>query len=163
MSASLQFPPPALLPLESSTATLEVIDGTNVNEMVAAFDDTTEEYLNGTFTVPQNITTGNATFRASIRAATGAATKNIAMTLGHSYKASGSTYDATYTDVDSGDKTINATTANVTVITWTETVSNLGWAAGGLVDFRISRTAASADDLSGDMHLINFEIELPTA
>jgi len=149
--------------MESNSATLELLNGTNVDHMVAAFDDSTEEYLNGRFTVPQDIGTGNVTFRATIRAATGAASKNVAMTFGHSYKASGTTYDTAYTDEDSGDKSIDATTANVTVITWTETVANLGWAAGGLVDFRISRPDASADDLTGDMHLLNFEIDIPTA
>lgn len=163
MSVSLQFPPPALLPMESSTATLQIIDGTNVDEMVAAFDDTTEEYLNGKFTVPQNITSGNVTFRASVRAATGAASKNVALTFGHSYKSNGDDFDSAYSDEDSGDKAINATTENITVITWMQTVSTLGWAAGGLVHFRVSRPAASANNLSGDMFLMNFEIDFPTS
>ena len=164
MSISIQFEPTALQPLESNAAQFEVSQGTNVREVVAAYANATseqEEYLNGKFIVPQNLGTGSATFRATVRAKTAVASRNVALTLGHTPIANSEDFDGTYTDEDSGDEAIDATQDDNTVFTWTETLVNLGWVAGDTVYFRLSRPAASSNDLAGDMYLVLFEIELP--
>lgn len=162
--AELTFPVASLHALESAFAAVEKVSGTNVKELVCAFDDTTEEYRNGSFHVPQDIDgSGTVTFRAYVRAKTAAASKNVALTFGHYAANDSEAYDAAYTEEDSGDKAIDATQGDWTEITWTETVSNLGWAAGDLVTFRISRYDAPTNDLSGDMYWRTFAVEIPLA
>lgn len=149
---------------ETNPASLEFLNGTTVKTLVRAFDDTTVEYVNGKFQVPGDIdTSGTVTFRAYIMAKTAAASKNVELELEHLAINSAEDFDQAYTAENSGDVAIDATQDNVTEATWTETVANLGWAANDLVFFRLSRTAPSANNLSGDMYLYTLSIEIPRA
>lgn len=159
----ITFDAASLQTLETAFASLEILSGTVVKTYVRAFDDTTQEYTNGKFQVPADIlTTGTVTFRAYVMAKTAAASKYVQLSFDHSAKNDSEDYDTAYTTEDSGDKAIDATQDDVSEITWTETVSNLGWAANDYVNFRLSRkdTAAEAD-LVGDMYLHLFTIEIP--
>lgn len=147
--------------VESNIAPLTYIDGTTVDMLVRAFDDTTEEYVNGKFSLPNTVNSGTVTFRAYVYAATGAASKNVALTFGHKALNDSEDFDAAYTDEDSGDTAIAATQDNITLVEWTETIANLGWASEDIIIFRLSRPAAGANNLSGDMYLLGFSIELP--
>lgn len=158
------FPASSLTATETNFASLELLSGTTVKTFVRAFDDTTEEYVNGVFIVPSDIdTAGTVTFRTYVMAKTAAASKNVALTFGHVAVNDSEDFDVAYTDEDSGDKAIDATQDDVTEITWTETVSNLGWAASDNVFFRISRDPAAGTDLTGDMYMFSFNIEIPRA
>lgn len=160
------FAAESLQPLETNIAPLELLQGTNVKVFVRAFDDSTEEYVNGKIQVPGDVdTSGTVTFRAYVMAKTAAASKNVALTFGHLALNDSEDFDPTspYTDEDSGDKAIDATQDDITEITWSETISNLGWAANDLVLFRVSRPNASANDLAGDMYMFSFTIEVPRA
>jgi hypothetical protein len=164
MVMQIQFDPAALTALEANAATPGVIDFGTIISPVYKFDDTTEEYINGRLEVPAGIDgSGTVTFRAFVSPATGAASKNVALTLGHRPVATSEAIDGAYTDEDSGDKAITATTGNLTVIEWTETVANLDWVAEDLVFFRFSRPQASANNLVGDMYLVRFTIDIPEA
>lgn len=150
--------------VEDNSAPLAELAGTNVDVLVRAFDDTTEEYANGKIHIPGDVdTSGTVTFRAYVMAATAAASRNIALTLGHLALNNSEAHDAAYTDEDSGDVSIDATQGDVTEVTWTETITNLSWAANDLVLFRISRPSASVNDLVGDMYLFSLSIEIPRA
>ena len=94
-------------------------------------------------------------------AKTAASSKNIALTFGHVAVNNSEDFDVAYTDEDSGDKAIDATQDDVTEVTWTETISNLGWAANDLVFLRISRDPAATDDLTGDLYLMSLCVEIP--
>lgn len=150
--------------IETNFAPLELLTGTNVKVNVRAFDDTTEEYANGKFQCPSDLnTSGTVTFRAYVMAKTAASSKNIGLTFGHLPLNSGEDFDPSspYTDEDSGATAIDATQDNVTEVTWTETVSNLGWAEDDMVLFRVSRDPGVTDDLTGDMYLFSIAIEIP--
>ncbi len=148
--------------LESNFAPLEVVDEGTAVMTVAAFDDTTQEFRNGTFQVPADIdSSGTVTFRAYVYAKTAAASKNVELTFDHRAVADGEAVDGSYTSEVSADTAIDATQDDVTLVEWTETVSNLGWTAEDLVLFRVSRTEPSADDLGGDLYLVNFTVEIP--
>lgn len=160
------FPSEGLGAIETNFAPLTLLTGTNVKVYVRAYDDTTEEYNNGKFMVPSDIdTSGTVTFRAYVSAATAAASKNIGLTFGHLPLANSEDWDpaSPYTDEDSGATAIDATQDDVTLVTWTETVSNLGWAGNDMVLFRISRDTSVADNLTGDMYLFNLQISIPRA
>lgn len=155
---------PNLEPLETNTPAFDVITTTNLKGSVWKFDSTTQEYLNGKFEVPPNIdTSGTVYFRAKGLAAT-AASANVAFEFDHAAIASGEDADSfSYTTEASGDKASTNTQNAVDTHEWSETVTNLGWAAEDEVMFRVSRKAASSGNLSGDWYLYDFIIEIPLA
>jgi hypothetical protein len=163
-TTEMQFDTNALYGVETNVPTPELVSGTNVKKIVWAFDDTTEEYINGKLKVPTDVDTGGTvTFRAFCMAKTAAASKNVALTFGHSARDNDEDYDAAYTDEDSGNKAIPDTQDDVAEVSWTETVSNLGWQAHDLVYFRLSRYQASVNNLSGDLYLDLFVVEIPVS
>ena len=154
----------SLQPLETNFAPLEKLSGTNVKTFVRAFDDTTEEFANGKIQIPGDVsTTGSdtVTFRAYVMAKTAAANKNVKLTFGHLPVNDSEDFDQAYTDKSVDDQAIDATQDDLSEITWTETLTNLGWAANDLVYFRFSREAATTNNLAGDMYLHSFCIEVP--
>jgi len=164
--AEIHFDVANLAVPETNFAPLEKLSGTNVNVFVRSFDDTTEEYVNGKLQVPTDLdTSGTVTFRAYVSAKTAAASRNIALTFGHRALNNSEDWDpaSPYTEEDSGDTAIDATQDDVTEVTWTETVTNLGWAANDMVLWRLSRDPGATNDLVGDMYLFNFTVEIPRA
>lgn len=158
------FPAEGLGAVEDNFAPIIRVAGTNVNMFVRAFDDTTEEYANGKFLVPSEVdTSGTVTFRAYVTAATAAASKNIGLTFGHLALNGGEDWDpaSPYTEEDTGAVAISATQDALTEVTWTETISNLGWAASDVILFRLSRDTGVTDDLTGDLYLLSFSVEIP--
>lgn len=132
----------------------------------ATFDDTTEEYGNGAFQVTPDLdTSGTIYIDVWVKAQTAAASKNVALTFGHSAVASGedSAPTSPYTDVDVDNQSIAATQGYLTKITLSVTVSTAGWTAGDLVRFRVSRPQATTNNLSGDMLLDHMTIRIPQA
>lgn len=163
--ALFQFDPPNLQIHGANSAPLELLDGTNVDKYVRTFDNETEEYCYGTIKLPSALdTNGTVTFRAEVMAKVAAASKNIGMTFGHLALNTSEDFDPSspYTDEDSGAIAIDATQDDVTFISWNETVSNLGWTAGELVTFRLSRDPSVANDLTDDLYLWHFAIDVPT-
>ena len=148
----------------ANPAALVFLNGTNVDTMVRAFDDTTVEYVEGKFVVPGDVnTSGTVTLRTYSMAATTAASKNVEYTFEHLSLNDAEDFDPTspYTSEVSGDLAVDTTQDNIQEDTWTETISNLGWAANDIVLFRLSRTEPSANDLTGDLYLFSFTIEIP--
>jgi hypothetical protein len=152
-----------------SIAPLLKDEGTNADVMVRAFDDTTDEAVGGNFVVPSDIdTSATVTFRLLFYAASAAANDAC---WDFSHKAitgsNNESWDQSMTIEPSGDCTADANQDETTVCTWTETVTNLGWAASETVFFELSRDADSSggsctsDNLSGDANLITFAVEVP--
>lgn len=161
--ALLSFEPQQLSQINANTPSFDVVTTTNIIQFVANFDDTTQEYLNGKFTVPDTIdSSGTATFRAAGYAATTAASKNVAFDFDHIAVANAEDLDGfSYTTEASGDKAVTNTQNALDQYEWTETVANLGWAAADTVFFRFSRKAASSNNLSGDWRAVEFDIYIP--
>ena len=157
-----QFDAHALQSAAANGAPLTLLDGTDVETFVRAFDDATEEFVQGKIRLPADLdTTGTVTFGVAVMVKTAAASKNVEHRFGHVALAESEDFDVAYSNEDSGDKEIDATQDDVSIHTWTETVSNLGWAAGDLVLFRYSRIAPSENNLSGDMYLFHLTIQIP--
>lgn len=156
------FQPTAMQPLEATSPAWETVDFGTVVATVATFDDTSEEYLNGKFQVPKSINAdGTVYLEVVVSPKTGAADKTVGWTFGHAPRATAEAVDASYTDEDSGAAAITATTAYQTVISWSETVANLGWVADDVVYFRLSRYDTGAADLVGDCYMLLFRIRVP--
>jgi hypothetical protein len=73
----------------------------------------------------------------------------------------GEAIDGSYTEKDSGAKSITATTGYQTIMEWTETVTNLGWVAGDVVYFRLSRDPAVTNNLTGDCYFVRLAVDVP--
>lgn len=160
---TLSFEPTALSPLGSAVPSFAVVTTTTLIQTVANFDDTIQEYLSGKFTVPADIGSGNVTFRANGFSGTAAAA-NVAFDFDHASVAADEDLDsASYTVEASGDSATINNQNDLEQHEWTETVANLGWVAGDVVFFRVSREAASASNLSGDWRMSLFDIEIPLA
>lgn len=156
------FSAESLQPTETNFAALTLVEGTTVKTFARSFDDSTEEYVNSKLIVPSDVdTSGTVTFRAYVSAVTAAASKNVGLTFGHRAITNSEAWDGAYTDEDSGATAIDATQGDVTLVSWTETISNLGWAASDLVFFRVSRDVGVADNLTGDMYMFSFSASIP--
>lgn len=159
---SFQFSPPALQCLETNRPAQSSVDFGTIISPVLAFDDTAEEYANGVLEVPDTLdTAGTVTFRVVCSPKTGAASKNVGWTFGHRPVNTGEAIDGSYTEEDSGAVSITATTGQQTIMEWTETVSNLGWVAGDIVYFRLSRDPSVTNDLTGDCYFVRLTVDVP--
>ena len=148
--------------LETNFAPLNQDDGSNASILVRSFDDTTEEFVNFSMSAPNGLdTTGTVTFRAYVYAETAAASVNVQLRLGHISANSNDSWDVAYSNEDSGDVALSATQDQITIAEWTETVTNLGWAADDLLLLRLSRISPTGTDLTGDLQLIGFSVEVP--
>lgn len=158
----IEFDAPDLFCLETNRPAQASVDFGTVISPVLCFDDTTEEYANRHLEVPETIdTAGTVTFRVICAPKTGASSKNVGWTFGHRAAASGEAIDGSYTEEDSGAIAISATTNYQTAMEWTETVSNLGWVAGDVVYFRLSRDPGVTNDLTGDCYFVKLVVDIP--
>lgn len=150
--------------IESNFAPLNQDNGSTSRILSRAFDDTTEEFVNFSLTVPGEVdTSGTVTFRVWMYAATAVASRAVQLTFDHRAVDNSESWDGAYTSEDSGDITIDSTQDDITEATWTETISNLTWAANDFVMCRLSRIAPSGTNLSGDLYVIGFAVEIPRA
>ncbi|MFW9874250.1 MAG: hypothetical protein ACFFG0_14185 [Candidatus Thorarchaeota archaeon] len=147
----------------SNPAPLDTDTGANGRIKRQLFDDTTEEYILQDFIVPSDITSGTVTFETYGYAVT-ADGNEIQFTFHHSAKTSNESWDAAYSEVDSGDKTTDSDQDDFDHFTWTETVANLGWVANDNVRFMLSRCAVDdGTTVSGDYGVVLFAIRIPRA
>lgn len=140
--------------------------GTGVKISMRAFDSSSTEYANGSFIVSSDLdTSGTVSFILYGTAATAAADRYVQFEFEHIAVNDNEDMDpaSPYTTEASGDLAVNSTTDYLRKHVWTETVSNLGWVAGDLIIFRISRVAPTGTNLSGDYHVCTFGIEVPRA
>lgn len=141
---------------------MRLLEGSSVQTYVRSFDDAAEEYAHGKCRLPDDLdTSGTVNFSVAVIAETALASKNVQHRFGYVAREDGEDFDTVYSNVDSGDKSIDATQDGISIHQWTQNVSNLGWAAGDLLLFRYSRIAPTTGNLPGDMYLLHLTIEIP--
>lgn len=163
MKHTIHIHPGDFVGLETNSPQAEHV-GTNLEKYLIAFDQSTQEYGSHNFHVPSTLdAAGTVTFRATVYAKLAAAGVNAQLRFDHAAIGDGQAGDAAgpYTSEDSGDISLDATQDDLTTATWTETIANLGWAAGDWIACRLSRIAASGTELTGDLYLVSFSIEIP--
>jgi hypothetical protein len=140
---------------------------TNRKEFVQVFDDTTEWFWLSSFVMPANDTfTGanNVTFTIKGFAKTHSASKKVAFRVYHRAFNSNEDLDVAMATnyVSSGDKTVAADGQDFQdLFTFTETITNLGWAAGDTIAIMVSRIDSGATELSGDYYMTSLTINIP--
>jgi hypothetical protein len=160
--ARITFPAGSFILPTTNFAPYEEDTGANGRIGRHRFDATTEEFVEGIFQVPSDLTAaGTVTFRANGYSVTAAANKFVELTFYHSACAADESWDTAYANKISGDKDTMDTQDDWDQWTWTETVANLGWAANDMVRFKLSRSAPAGANLVGDWGLCLLEIDIP--
>ena len=132
-------------------------------EKILRFDASTDEYANGKYWVTDDLdTSGTVEFAAYVKPASHASA-NVELCIEEVEDADGEDRGGTYNAECSGAVAVSASSGVWTEVVWTETVTNLGWAAGDLVRFRIYRDVSPNDTLSGDLELYSVRIRVPQA
>jgi len=148
----------------SNGAPKDIDTGTYGNIVRHLFDQTTEEFVENVFTVPENIdTSGTVIFYVKGYAVIASASKYVQFKLYHSSIANTESWDSSYSSKASGDKQPSSTQDQEDHFSWTETVANLGWAAGDQVRIKLSRIAPSGTNLAADYGITDFVISIPRA
>jgi hypothetical protein len=148
--------------LQSTIAPLSNISTTTTKSSARFFDDTTREYVDFKFRVPQQVMSDQSvTFRADLSPATSAASKNTKLDLEYYCVANGESWQGAISTTTSGDFPLSATQDVVTQATWTATPTSLGWVAGDVCFARLSRDPAATNDLTGDLRLFGMSITIP--
>jgi hypothetical protein len=157
-----------LLALEHAAdaiAPVALDQGTNVDVLVRQHDDTTDECVGGVIILPADAdTAGTVTFTAVWYSGT-ATTGNIMWDIRHSGgQAEGVTWNTALTTVAAAADATQGTVDQLTVTSWTVTMSTAAWAVSDTVDFELCRDANHASDtLVGDASLLAFRLSVPRA
>ncbi len=108
--------------------------------------------------------TGTVTFRMAGRRASGTAAANIMVAIDAVGRSDSEAADAAFVNTAAAAAAVDTVEGDMDIITWTETMVNLAWAANDIVFFRVGRTGAHASDtLAGDYFMYHFSIEIPNA
>lgn len=161
------WPAAALMPFDYGAdgfAPISLYTGATVPVLTRAYDDDTDECAGFSFQVPGDIdTSGTVTFAAYWYAATAAA-DDVVWDVRHLPVDGGESWDQALTTVTAAASTADGDQDEVTETTWTETVSNLGWAADDFAHGAVCRDGDNgADDLAGDALLLTLKVEVPRA
>jgi hypothetical protein len=131
------------------------------------FDDTADECRSFSFTVPTAAdSSGTVTFRLYSKARTAPGSPATARWDLRHNGGSGDNADPDQSaTVESATETYSTTQDNLEKLEWTETMSNLGWAAEDYVRGMLCRDAnhGTDDTLSGDADADTLDIEVPLA
>lgn len=145
----------------ANPAPLDTDTGTNGQIKRLDFDKTTEEYVLGILKLPADIASfAKAYFEVEGYAVT-ADGNEVQFAFNHSAKNTGESWDGAFTEVLSGDVATSADQDEYDYISWNETISNLGWSAGDVVRFKLSRHAiVGGTTVNGDYGVVHFRIRL---
>lgn len=140
-----------------------VTNGTNVLYEVLQLDDTTEEFATGEFLLPDDLdTAGDVNVIIVGQAITPSLGSEVQFNLYHSAIGVSGDIDAAY---DTESLTAVGTDAGGGLDMFEEAISvaTLGWAAGEVVRFMVSRDNSGMLNLAGDYGLYAVVFELPRA
>ena len=138
--------------------------GTNLDINTLAFDASTDEGAKATFQVPTSDLQASSTITFRFKwfartATTGDVIWNARCTA---TGAEGESWDTTLTTVAAAADTVQGTANLMTTTTVTETLANLGWAAGDTIACTTHRDAnAAGDTMADDAQLATFTVEIP--
>jgi hypothetical protein len=150
-------------PVTSDFPGLETLVGTNIlKKYVYALDDTTEEPLGFNFSIPPNFDPSGFIMLECVGwAKTAAASKNIEYTYYYSPKKYGEDWDTDYSSLVSGDLALYSTQDYRDNLRFQLSINTAGFEAYDVVESKISRTAPSANNLSGDYYFEKLRIWIP--
>jgi len=142
---------------------LETLTGSDVlRKYVYALDDTTEEPLGFNFSIPPNFDPSGFIMLECVGwAKTAAASKNIEYTYYYSPKKYGEDWDTAYSNIVSGDLALYSTQDYRDNLRFQLSINTAGFEPYDVVESKISRTAPSANNLTGDYYFEKLRIWIP--
>ena len=159
------YPLVGMLPLEAADSIPPIAKdtGTNLDQLVVDFDASTDECRTGYYKVHPDINTAGTVTLSLDWYSDNITTGNVVWDFRHnSGVAQGVDPDQTLTTVAARSSGVQATAGQLTITTWSETVSNLGWVANDQVDFVVCRDANNAgDSFSADARARTFTMRVP--
>lgn len=157
------FDAAALASLEDNFTAPSALSGTTIRSWIRPYDDSgTSKWNNLKFPILPDIdSSGTVTFRIYVAAET-AASANTQFRFSYFAASDGSSWDGTYSNVDSGDISITATTNALRIFDWTSPVSSLtDWEDPNFIFWRIARIPATSNDLTDDARVFGFSVFVP--
>ena len=149
----VRIPLAAMLPLEpaESIPPISKDAGTNLDQLTVDFDQSTDECRTQLYVVHPNINaSGDVTFTIDWYAAS-VTSGNVVWDVRHnSGVAAGVDPDQAVSTATAPVSAAQGTAGQITITSWTVTVSSLGWVAGDRVDFMVCRDANAAGDTFAD-------------
>lgn len=163
-SQFLIVPGYALAPLEAadSIPPLNKDFGTNLDQLTADFNDSTDECRSLTFLINSDIeTSGTVNFWVVWYGTT--TSGDVIFDFRHnSGIAEGADPDTSLTTEAAAADAIQSTSGQITKTNWQETVSNLAWVSGDIVDGLLCRDANNVSDtVTGDAKVKELVIGIP--
>ena len=147
---------------DTNPAGLDRDTGSNGTILRQLFIQGTETFVQGVFKIPNDISpTATVTFKAIGYLVTADSGKNVKLSFSHSAKNTAESWDGAYTAVNSADTATKTVQDQLDYVTWTETVTNLGWSANDVVRFKLSRVAAGSNDSAQSWGLVIFSVTIP--
>lgn len=142
-----------MLPISATSTVAPVYfsDGTTIDALGAAYADDLDECRCVNTKVPSDITSGSTVTFRKVWYSEGATSGNIIWDVRHNARSEGEDWDASLTTETAAADATQGTVDQETHTTWTETLSNLGWAANDDLQACFCRDADNGSDtLSGD-------------
>lgn len=159
------WPMSALLMLDAaeSIGTISKDAGTNLDLLPVDFDQSTDECRTFAFLVPPDVTAGGTVTFTVVWYSASVTTNNVVWDIRHnSGVAEGVDPDQSLTVVAAAADAVQGTAGQVTFTTWTETQTNLAWAASDFVTGEVCRDANNASDtFAADARGLTFAIRIP--
>ena len=137
--------------------------GTNVDMLVADFDQSTDECRTVAFLAPPDITSGGTVTFSAYWYSASVTTNNVVWDFRHnSGTAEGVDPDQADTVEAAAADAVQGTAGQKTITTWTETQTNLGWVASDLVLGEFCRDADNVSDtFAADARAVIFAVRIP--
>jgi hypothetical protein len=149
--------------LASGTIAPVLVDeGTNVDVAVAHFDNTGDSCRAATFTVPADVESGTSVTFYIPWYSPDVTSGNVIWDVRHTSGISeGTSWDQSLTTETAAADAVQGTVDQITVTTWTETLSNLGWTADEVVFLNVCRDQDNASDtMAGSAYALGLGVKL---
>ena len=153
------------LPVDAADkiAAISKSTGTYFDQLLAAYDSSTDECRSIVFSVPEEINTSTTVTLSVYWIATATFGATVWDFRHNSGVTSGvNPISVSVTTVTASAATTQGTAGQLNITTWTETVSNLGWVADDQVNAEFCRDANHASDtMTGDAYATLFKVKIP--
>lgn len=130
-------------------------EGTNIDQMVVGFNDSTDECRTVSFMVQEGVSTGSSNVEFVIPWYSLTATSgNVVWDIRHNGgKTENEDPDSSLTTVAASADAVASTVGQLTFTSWTETMTNLTWTPEDIVDAEVCRDASNGSDtVTGDVY-----------
>lgn len=161
-TVTIQFKCSSLDKLETNFAVNTATNTASSNYLTCSFDNTTRQYVNGFFKVPDNLDTGGTiTIRTFGRSSTAASSKNVGWIFEHQPLANAESNGTSYLVSVSSGLSVSATQGFNDSLSWAMSVSSSTWSANDIVNFRFSRDVGTSNNLASPYYGNFIVFDLP--